>query len=137
MDSDARIKAERFRQDTELLAARESTLEQLNVMVGDVRKTVSDAEVERQRLADAVQGLEIRADSLTTVQRIDADREHASGASLGKAYKGIENAISDLDRRLTKSERLHEIRKAGTDGITYARNNAQQSGLIALREVLR
>lgn len=51
VDADARIKAERFRQDQELLAARETTLGRFADAVNDARRIVSDTDVERQGLA--------------------------------------------------------------------------------------
>lgn len=137
VDADARIKSDRSRQDAELLDARENTLKQFNMSINDSLKIFSDAEVERQRLANSVQGLEIRVNSLTIMQQMRAGREYGTDVSLGKAYTGIEKAISDLEKRLAKQERLLDIRKTGVNGIDYAKNEVQSSGLEAIREVLR
>ena len=137
VNADARIKAERFRQDNELLAARQRTLAQSAAAINDSRKILSDAEVERQRLANSVQELEIRSGRLATMRQIDSRKKHGADSTLGKAYARVEESIADLERRLTKGERLFEIRKTGVDGINYARNDVHPSGLDALREVLQ
>ncbi|MFC1460982.1 hypothetical protein ACFLQR_00525 [Verrucomicrobiota bacterium] len=137
VDADAKIKAERFRQDRELLAAREETLGHFSEAINDARKVLSDAEVERQGLANQVEGLGIRAERLKTQSQIEAGKDYTGGESLGKAYSSIQRGIADLERRLTKGERLFEIRKTGVAGIDYAQNTVQKSGLEALKEVLQ
>ena len=137
VDTDARIKAQRFRQDKALLAARQQTLERLSVAVTEVRKTVSDAEIERQQLANSLQVLTIRLESLETASQVATDRTHDNGQSVGSAYRRIQQGIVDLAHRLDRNERLLAMRKTGTAGIDYADGSTQQSGLEALKEVLR
>ena len=137
VDADARIKAQRFRQDKVLLVARQRTLELLSVAVTDAKKTVSDAEVERQQLANSVQLLTVRLESLTTASQVATDRAHDNGQSLGNAYRRIQQGIADLAHRLDTNERLLAMRKTGTAGIDYPDGSTRQSGLEALREVLQ
>lgn len=137
VDTDAVIKAERFRQDKELLAAREKTLVQFTVAISDNRKILSDAEVERQRLANAVEQLEIRTTQLKTMNQIETGKERGKDQSLGKAYVSIQKAITELEHRLEKGERLFDIKKTGVQGIDYAKNTVRKSGMEAITEVLR
>lgn len=137
VDTDARIKANRFRQDRELLAAREDTLAHFTGTINDSRKVLSDAQVERQRLANDVESLEIRATRLSARAQIEPGKEHGKDQSLGKAYVSIQKGIAELERRLEKGERLFEIKKSGVEGINYAKNTVKKSGLEAIAEVLQ
>jgi len=137
LDQDAVLKSRLFRQEKELLLARQETLAQFEEAINTARQVLSDAEIERARLADAVQNLGIRAESLKTATNLETGKQYASNQSLGKGYNDIHQAISDLGRRLEKGERLFDMKKVGTTGIDYAKNVRQQSGLDALREVLK
>ena len=137
VDTDAQIKAERFRQDRELLVARGQTLIQLTVGINDARKVLSDAEVERQKLANAVEHLGIKAERLKTATNLETGKQYCRDQSLGKAYANIQQAISDLSRRLEKGERVFDMKKVSSAGIDYAKNSRKKSGLEALREALQ
>ena len=137
VDADARIKAERFQHDTDMLATRQDTLARSSATIIDTRAVLSNAEVERQKLADDIERLEIRAASLKTTGQIAADRQAGTGSSLGSAYEQIQTAVSELERRLTKGERLIDAKRTGSVGIEYAKRKNQQSGLAAIREALQ
>jgi len=137
VDADARIKAERFRQDADMLATRRDTLAQSSRAITDTRDVLSNAEVERQRLANDIERLEIRAVSLKTTSQITPAHMARTDASLGTAYEDIQQAVQELEHRLTKGERLIEVRRSDSAGIDYARNEHQRSGLESIREVLQ
>ena len=137
VDADAHIKVKRFKEDTDLVAAREDTRSEFVGAINDTRDVLSNADVERQRLADEIDRLEIRATSLKTTSQIAAERQVGTGVSLGTAYEGIQKAVTELEHRLTKGERLLDAKKTGAVGIDYAKNETAQSGLDAIREVLQ
>jgi len=137
VDADARVKAERFRQDMDMLAARENTLVQFVQAINDTRGVLSNAEVERQRLGNEIERLEIRAASLKTNSQVATERQAGKDTSLGTAYENIQKAVTELEHRLAKGERMIEFKRTGSTGINYAKNDVQQSGLEAIREVLQ
>ena len=137
VDADARIKSGRFQQDKDLIAARAATLVECRAAMNDSQKILSDAEVERQRLANDIERLDVRATRLSTKTTIESGREHGKAESLGKTYVDIQKGIAELEHRLEKGERLFDMRKTGTDGIDYAKTSVQQSGLAAITEVLQ
>lgn len=136
VDADAVIKAERFKQDQEMLAIREKTLVQFVPAINESRKMISNAEIERQQLGNAVDQLALRAAQFQTMSRIETGKD-ASGESLGKAYNDIQKAIGELEHRMEKGERILAMKKAGHDGINYADHSKKRTGLEALQEVLQ
>jgi len=137
VDADARIKATKLRQDQDMLAARENTLSRATEAIATTRGVLSNTEVERQKLTDKVDRLEIRAASLRTTTEIATEHKYGKDESLGTAYQRIQKAVTDLDHRLTKGERLIEVKRTGDPGINYARKEDHQSGLDAIQEVLQ
>ncbi|MCG2661715.1 MAG: hypothetical protein L6437_15895 [Kiritimatiellae bacterium] len=137
VDADALIKAERFKQDKYLLIIRKKTLVQFGTAINDARKLISDAEVEKQKLANSVEYLAVRAKHFKTISQIDAGKELQSGQALGQSYTALQKAIGELEHKLEKGERLFDIIKTGTIGIDYVKNAPQKSGLDALREALQ
>jgi hypothetical protein len=137
VDADARIKSGRYEQDRELIAARESTLQECRAAATDAQKILSDAEVERQQLANAIELLDVRASRLSTKTQIETGKEHGKNQSLGKAYMDIQKGIAELEHRLEKGERLFAMRASGAEGIDYAQNEVSRSGLEAITEALK
>jgi len=136
VDADAVIKAERFKQDQEMLVIRENTLARFIPAINESRGMISNAEIERQQLANAVDQLALRAAQSQTMTSLETGKD-ASGESLGKAYNDIQKAIAELEHRLEKGERFLAMKKAGHDGINYAGTATKRSGLEALQEVLQ
>ena len=137
VDTDARIKAARFRQDRDLLATRQDTLTRFTEAINDSRNVLSNAEVERQKLADEIERLEIRAVGLKTITEIASGPDTGPDTWSGAAFEDIEHAVGDLGRRLTKGERLTEAQRTGSIGVDYARKERQRSGLEAIQEALQ
>lgn len=135
VDADARIKAERFGQDRELLRGREKMLADAGIAVSETRETLSNAEVERQRLAGQVQALETRATQLKTRTDLDTKRTGLGHDSPLHTFSDLERGISDLGKRLEKSKRLLDSRARDVAGITYTAPGI--SGLETIEEVLR
>ena len=75
VDADAVIKAERFKQDKDMLTIREETLAEFPVAINEARKMISDGEIERQRLANNVKQLALRAERYKTVSQLDASQD--------------------------------------------------------------
>jgi hypothetical protein len=136
VDRDAAIKAERFRQDKELLAEREDTLGEISVAMAQIRQLLSEAEVERMLLGNEVDKLETAAVRIQAQRNVDASVNPVTGRSAGRSYEDIRRGIEELSRRMARSERLLEIDRTALEGIPYA-ENASKSGLEVLEEVIK
>ena len=136
IDADAVIKASRFKQDKDMLTIREETLAEFPVAINEARKTISDGEIERQRLANDVEQLALRAERYKTISQLDAGKD-AAGRTLGKSYADIQKSIAELGLRLEKGERILTNKRAVMPGINYAVISNKKSGLDALREALQ